>query len=266
MTQPCYANDPFDSSFSLAYEAYVLPREAKEQVVSRFELSLGNKLDQTEIAELANMFQISKERFRYLFRKAFPDEPIQAADAILEAFGTTAQNVNRGQVQELNEFTKQNLSVCCFCERRDSILMWTHYADQHRGCCIEFDVSSHFIPDGVGPLLPVLYKDEPFDVTPYYTAIAAGGGNNWAAMLAACHKRKAWAYELEWRLVFPFAMPNGRGNHHIPIRSITVGLRVQEDVERRLFEIAQRLHVPLYRTSQSYLESSLHFEFVTAPR
>jgi hypothetical protein len=144
--------------------------------------------------------------------------------------------------------------------------MWTHYADQHRGCCVEFDVSSHFIPDGVGPLLPVLYKDEPFDVTPYYTAIAAGGGNNWAAMLAACHKRKAWAYELEWRLVFPFAMPNGRGNHHIPIRSITVGLRVQEEVERRLFEIAQRLHVPLYRTSQSYLESSLHFELVTAPR
>jgi hypothetical protein len=132
MTQPCYANDPFDSSFSLAYEAYVLPKEAKEQAVSRFEPSLGGKLDQAEIAELANMFQISKERFRYLFSKAFPDEPIEAADAILEAFRTTTRNVNRGHVRELNEFTKQNLSVCCFCERNDEILMWTHYADEHR--------------------------------------------------------------------------------------------------------------------------------------
>jgi hypothetical protein len=64
-------------------------------------------------------------------------------------------------------------------------------------------VSGHFIPDGVGPLLPVVYKDEPFDVTPYYSEIAAGGGNNWAAMLAACHKRKAWAYELEMETCFP---------------------------------------------------------------
>jgi hypothetical protein len=45
-----------------------------------------------------------------------------------------------------------------------------------------------------------------------------------------------------------------------------MGLRIEPEDERRLFSIAQRLGVPLYRTSQSYFDSSLNFELVTAQR
>jgi Protein of unknown function (DUF2971) len=31
--------------------------------------------------------------------------------------------------------------VCCLSRRWDSVLMWSHYADQHRGLCIEYDAS-----------------------------------------------------------------------------------------------------------------------------
>ena len=51
-----------------------------------------------------------------------------------------------------NEYINENLSqavdnvinkkgVCCFSRRNDCILMWSHYADSHRGICIEFDVA-----------------------------------------------------------------------------------------------------------------------------
>lgn len=34
---------------------------------------------------------------------------------------------------------KNHVLVSCFSERNDSILMWSHYADSHRGVCIEFE-------------------------------------------------------------------------------------------------------------------------------
>lgn len=163
-------------------------------------------------------------------------------------------------IRELNALTKRNLSICCFSETRDSVLMWSHYADQHHGCCLEFEVCHLFLPDGVGPFLPVLYTDEPFDVTAYYSAIAAGGGNNWSAIFASCRKTKDWSYEKEWRLVFPVAYTGETAKFGIPLRSITIGLRTSPDHRRRLTEIAQKLNIHLYRTISSTTNSEPLFE------
>lgn len=34
----------------------------------------------------------------------------------------------------------ENIGVCCFSSLYDSILMWSHYADFHRGICFKFDI------------------------------------------------------------------------------------------------------------------------------
>jgi len=222
----------------------------------------GDKLSESEIAELARFPDILDERVRSLSRKVFPEYPPAVADAML-AIRPIVEAYRSKHVEELNQFLKQNISVCCFCEARDSTLMWAHYANQHHGCCVEFDVRRLFIPDGVGFLLPVVYKDKLFDVTKYFSAIASGGGNNWAAMIAACHKDKDWAYEREWRIVLLFAYPQGENNLSIPIKSISVGLRTGRPVQERLFEIARRLRVPLYRAVQSLTEAKVLFEPIT---
>ncbi|MCD1656119.1 DUF2971 domain-containing protein [Treponema zuelzerae] len=30
-------------------------------------------------------------------------------------------------------------NVCCFCQKPDNYLLWSHYADNHRGFCIEYE-------------------------------------------------------------------------------------------------------------------------------
>ncbi len=35
--------------------------------------------------------------------------------------------------------TFQNWGVYCLCEKPDNLLMWSHYADAHRGICLQFD-------------------------------------------------------------------------------------------------------------------------------
>lgn len=33
-----------------------------------------------------------------------------------------------------------SLGICCFCENRDNHLLWSHYADGHKGVCLKFDI------------------------------------------------------------------------------------------------------------------------------
>ncbi len=43
------------------------------------------------------------------------------------------------QMKKLVYDIKDSLLVSCFSETCDSILMWSHYADSHKGVCIEFE-------------------------------------------------------------------------------------------------------------------------------
>ena len=39
------------------------------------------------------------------------------------------------------EETRSQVGVACFSAKNDDLLMWAHYADGHRGFCLEFDTS-----------------------------------------------------------------------------------------------------------------------------
>ena len=39
---------------------------------------------------------------------------------------------------------RKKLGICCLTEIRDNILMWAHYAKQHSGFCLEFNVNNDF--------------------------------------------------------------------------------------------------------------------------
>ncbi len=57
---------------------------------------------------------------------------------------------HKGDVELLNDFnkmvnevvekTRHSLLVSCFSLRNDSMLMWSHYAQSHRGACIEYEI------------------------------------------------------------------------------------------------------------------------------
>ena len=49
------------------------------------------------------------------------------------------------KIQKTMEGTKEELSkdtgILCFCENWKNPLLWSHYADKHKGICLEFEVS-----------------------------------------------------------------------------------------------------------------------------
>ena len=77
--------------------------------------------------------------------------------------------------------------VSCFSERSDSLLMWSHYANNHRGICVGYGLKELIEKYGC---FPVIYSD----VIPKWQE----NNNPHLAMLT---KYKEWEYEKEWRII-----------------------------------------------------------------
>lgn len=113
---------------------------------------------------------------------------------------------------------------------RRNLLMWSHYANQHKGFVIEF--SSDFMEsEGIKEedIIQVGYDDERIEI--FYEEI----DNNWTGPFY--HKGICWEYEQEWRLVRPLseAVFVTEDNNHLfrfnraSIVSITAGSRMSEE-------------------------------------
>ena len=84
-----------------------------------------------------------------------------------------APHHQREMIEKIGQRYKKGLKVCSFTEVNDSIIMWSHYGDQHRGFCIEYDFALP-APGNLSSrlLFPVNYSSALFDATKYYTRAA----------------------------------------------------------------------------------------------
>ena len=96
--------------------------------------------------------------------------------------------------------------ICCLSEVRDNILMWAHYANAHRGFCLEFSTDLHIVPNvyqsDIGEIAPfpvvpleVKYPEE----YPVCNPLCPDDSANQTLLT----KAKQWEYEKEWRMVCP---------------------------------------------------------------
>lgn len=107
------------------------------------------------------------------------------------------------------ESSKRFQTIACFCESIESVVMWSHYAQNHQGFALEYnlrDTLAHPITN-VG-LYPVIYNDERLDVSIYMAwaflgliGIHSPIPDMLSSMKIALHKSKQWEYEKEWRLI-----------------------------------------------------------------
>lgn len=55
-----------------------------------------------------------------------------------DSFEELKENFTNEIIQKVKD-ARNNALISCFSKRYDSILMWSHYGDKHKGICIEFD-------------------------------------------------------------------------------------------------------------------------------
>lgn len=138
-------------------------------------------------------------------------------------------------------------NVFCMSEKIDNELMWAHYADNHKGFCIAYDMtktdnsSAEFLRQST---LPVYYENEK------YISLNNLEINNEMSgrfcMEASTIKSKAWSYEKEWRTFFVSREKNQKESF-LPVVAIYLGARIDESTESLLHNICQSKNIPMYR-------------------
>ncbi len=138
----------------------------------------------------------------------------------------------------LEAYKERDLLVSCLSEVEDSVLMWSHYAESHKGFVVKYSVS---FPKDIGANsalpLPVKYTQD----RPKFTTIelmrwrlteAENASRNGDSIQEGLYLTKSalWKNEREWRLVEPER--KGTGYYHyenlVPTE-IIVGVKMPDE-------------------------------------
>jgi len=111
------------------------------------------------------------------------------------------------KAKNINNRLAKNLGVCCFSEKDDIVLMWSHYGNKHQGLCLSFDIEED----------KSLFGEFPFAVEypstyPQFNAIREKGtGDYLKRLFLYATKSIEWSYEKEVRIIRNDGNPPFRG-------------------------------------------------------
>jgi len=200
---PCQFNDPFECK-----PQFSLPEEAKKvldirQHLIKFLREKGyNEIEAEEL--VSNNMKNPK-----LLRKTINDSIIQ----------TLAQ-----------------IRICSFTTRKDNLLFWSHYADSHKGFCVEFDATK--MP--ISYAFKVQYENK-------YPEVIYPGSNDVTDLTPLLVKSEVWKHEEEFRTILvPWAetQPTNDGESLIlsgnEIKNVYLGSNIEENKKELICDLVEQ--------------------------
>ena len=146
------------------------------------------------------------------------------------------------QKKIFEEFQKY-IKIACFSEYKDSMLMWSHYANYHKGFCIEYDTSKSELFEKY--MLPIIYKKDRYDATKCFLTKNKNIGVN-----PVLYKSNVWEYEKEWRM-FDYASNFEEGKDFMVLKdaitAIYLGACMKENEEDRVRRWAKKKEIVVYK-------------------
>lgn len=157
----------------------------------------------------------------------------------------------------LAKFSKRYVTIACFCETVRSITMWSHYANNHQGFALEYNMRPSLFskPTNWG-LYPVIYDEERYDASSYMgwsflkmIGINSKNPDMFSHAKCAIHKAPLWEYEKEWRLVDYSPRDCCKENYTEILykpTAIYYGVHMSEDNKNQLHRIASKKGIAEY--------------------
>ena len=240
-TSPVFFNDPFDS---------MLPN-IPDRVPAIDE--------RREIIQLLN--GIHNLKSEDINRLLFCDDFERSLSMILTTIGLS--KVQQDQLYKHIKLTekryREEIAMACFSERKDSKLMWAHYANSYSGFCIEYDfakISDIEFLKGIGKVIYNDKKPQEYEFDSY---------NEYAKMMLAT-KATYWEYEEEWRSIM-IMTPNMYMNKMYPIinvkpciTAIYMGCNMSKDYQNEVIKYYKNSNVAVYQMQLS--DTEFDFDFI----
>lgn len=173
---------------------------------------------------------------------------------------------NDNTTRLIREKLDQTVGILCLSRNRDSLLMWSHYADQYAGAMIEFDDSHNFFKGKVDmeyretrpkkDLSCYLSESRPIPIAEFFI------------------KPKEWEYEAEFRITRLLQNCTKKQNDTEPfpvyvmdipietIKSITLGERTSVENQRAIWDLVKDTHIALSLAAASNWDYKFRVEII----
>lgn len=183
-------------------------------------------------------------------------------------------NISKEEVKnnfdEVIEKFNDTVSVVCLSECNTINPMWSHYSNDHKGVCIEYD----FIPDSNIKQLcfPMDYVRVTNNEQVLEEILKKGVASH--RLLSEIYLKKShdWDYEREWRVVLFDDDSQNLLNistdgyfKYIPFlkpKAVYLGLKIDEDDERDVIDLCKFNNIPVYRMVKDNSNYNMAYEEV----
>ena len=159
---------------------------------------------------------------------------------------------------------RRTTGVSCLSESDSSLLMWAHYADHHRGFCVEYDLLE------INRILkftavPVIYSTQRtcFD---FLNPQSIEEDAQKLLVQSLTSKSPEWSYEKEWRIIRDNgacgvslnADKKGALLNMIQPSSIILGCAAQPELEREVTDYCSANRIDLYKMEKDLIQYRLN--------
>ena len=262
-SSPLLFNDPFDIQFDLHFgydrDAVISAARDRYWAIYTKQCSFEPKNDAGEAMGLL------RDKLPGMTRAEFEenlsglvDESLNAGEAHLPRFHAEFRDHMR------------DIKVLCLSEKSDNLLMWSHYADCHKGVVLRFSCIPEL--DSVwGAAEKVRYQQEmPRLISQDEMVLTLTGEFDLSEQhllnKVVLTKAADWSYEAEWRVVLHMTDPevDAKFIRFAPeeLSAIYFGCRTTNDTRSQISTVAMALNpkLELYRAFKSATDFAIEFE------
>lgn len=258
-------NDPYDSLIKADKQKFInsiLKVDNKDRIIS--------SLEQTpNILEKLNL-NVENQKQLLSFINELRNVSNEEIKQFLLSIQDSIDSIFNIAWKDAFIYLKSTPRIACFSEDVTSNLMWSHYADSHKGFVIEYDFNTYIntclncnkaCPNRHSEALyPVRYSYERFDATALliYSAnlflmkqfVQDGTpvlDDQFVVHKALLNKSTNWSYEKEWRLISLSDNPKCTEQIKLKPKAIYLGIDISPINSKILKHFAKEKGIPVYQ-------------------
>ena len=265
MQEPKEFDDPYDSDISLDYFTY--ERQRLIEFCNRCQIDVQENLSTQEIGNLFVGSLIKYFQETGGVKGIVTKQPLnmieQQANEILQNkllielskddnWGRAVAKIIQSDYEEYCKNLKNTFRTSCFTTTPYSQLMWSGYANCHKGFCIEYTLhpNEEKYHDLYANLFPMIYCKVRPDMTERLVKMQDKEPTMelvWDIYFhGALRKSIDWAYQNEWRLLIPMRGKDTEDYNieFFPITKVFLGNTMPNEERKKIIEICKEKNIP----------------------
>lgn len=245
-------NDPFDAS-SVMRGTHPMDY-MRENTKARYQETFQPKLEEHIFRQIFESDHWYDELMTLAAKESVPPEQQKyAVEALRKVIMDEYANVN----QAFNTMVHKVSRIACFTTKADNLPMWSHYAGNHTGICLEYEISRAKDICMTNRLFPVFYRKALPDILDRTLNFLREKPPFGMIDFFLIHKLADWSYEEEWRLIYnvgswyfsPNDVPEDFWDHGKKIlflrpSRVLLGAKMKEEYEQLVRQACDQYHIP----------------------